>query len=170
MHSPTFKSYFTRMFKQKKSLVATIQIYVVNSYLWTPKPGKNMVFKPPNILVITPKNAGCTVGSHGRWDRWYIITQLAIYIYTTYIPLIVLANWIIKGTRKLRWLCGHFLLSIPSMKLWVWWGQQLAFLAELPRRKGRSLIAQKALPAPVPLVLLDSWTVVRSCFVGSLST
>ena len=32
-------------------------------------------------------------GSFNRWDRWYIITQLAVY--TTYIPLVVLANWVI---------------------------------------------------------------------------
>ena len=32
-------------------------------------------------------------GSPKRWDRWHIIPQLAVYtIYTTYIPLIVLAE------------------------------------------------------------------------------
>ena len=27
-------------------------------------------------------------GSHKGWDRWHIFPQLAVYIYTTYIPLI----------------------------------------------------------------------------------
>ena len=41
---------------------------------------------------IPPIN-GVTPGSPNRWDQYHIITQLAIY--TTYIPGIVLANWVI---------------------------------------------------------------------------
>ena len=37
----------------------------------------------------------------GRYGRWYIITQLAIY--TTYIPLIVLANWVIIYQLCFSW-------------------------------------------------------------------
>ena len=50
----------------------------------------------------------CFERSLNRWDRWYIITQLAVY--TTYRPLIycqfcyyMLPIPPIKGTRKLRW-------------------------------------------------------------------
>ena len=45
--------------------------------------------------------------------RWYIITQLAVY--TTYIPLIYMTNWVniyrlppIKGTRNNHWRWGIF--------------------------------------------------------------
>ena len=57
------------------------------------------VFKPcclglPNAgPQIQPNISIAASGSLNRWDRWYIITQLAAY--TTYIPLIVLANWVI---------------------------------------------------------------------------
>ena len=59
-------------------------------------------------------------GSPKRWDRWYIIPQLAVY--TTYIPLIVLAEpggWKMlpippfMGTRN-----NHWLYLYPS-PLWV---------------------------------------------------
>ncbi len=47
-------------------------------------------------------------GSPKRWDRWHIIPQLAVY--TTYIPLIVLAFWGVicylppfRGTRNNHW-------------------------------------------------------------------
>ena len=46
----------------------------------------------------TPKTSMVVSGSLNRWDRWYIITQLAVY--TPYIPLIVLANWVIICYRS----------------------------------------------------------------------
>ena len=43
---------------------------------------------------------GVKPGSLSRWDRWYMIPQLAVY--TTYIPLIVLAYWVIIYHRSHR--------------------------------------------------------------------
>ena len=37
-------------------------------------------------------------GSLNRWDRYHIIPELAVY--TTYIPLVVLANWVIIWYRS----------------------------------------------------------------------
>ena len=41
---------------------------------------------------------GGNPGSLNRWDRYHIIPQLAVY--TTYIPLIVLAYWVIIYHRS----------------------------------------------------------------------
>ena len=84
-------------------------MYGIFAYVWL----KFMV-KVGNIPYMEPMGMFCrfglfsiaSSGSLNRWDRWYIITQLAVY--TTYIPLIVLASWMIicylrippiKGTR-----------------------------------------------------------------------
>ena len=44
------------------------------------------IFKSTRLKMLLP-------GSLNRWDRYHIIPQLAVY--TTYIPLIVLAYWVI---------------------------------------------------------------------------
>ena len=56
-------------------------------------------------------------GSLNRWDRWYIITQLAVY--TTYTPLIVLANWmIIRYRSHLLREPGNSIEYSPNKSLW----------------------------------------------------
>ena len=65
-------------------------------------------------------------GSLNGWDRWYIITQLAVY--TTYIPLIVLANWVIMKTPP-----GCRLPPIRMTWLGMFWGNTKNPLAIPPR-------------------------------------
>ena len=70
--------------------------------------------EPENLLKEYPPNSMVVTGSLNRYligGRWFVITQLAVY--TTYIPLIVLANWVIiyispttyiyPVTGKLHW-------------------------------------------------------------------
>ena len=64
--------------------------------------------KPLQIFLtfFSRKDSMAFSGSITRWDRWYIITQLYIYI-ATYIPLIVLANWVMKYMPDPTFLLGE---------------------------------------------------------------
>ena len=55
------------------------QLGLFHPYIWS---YMELQHYPPSMVVS---------GSPKRWDRWHIIPQLAVY--TTYIPLIVLAFW-----------------------------------------------------------------------------
>ena len=66
-------------------------------------------------------------GSGNKWDRWYIITQLAGYI--PLIPGIFLATWVIicclppiTRTRKVHWsgvIFHHFPFLTPFLSMWA---------------------------------------------------
>ena len=59
-------------------------------------------------------------GSLNRWDWWYTIPQLAVY--TTYIPLIFLASWLLLCYRS------HLLREPGFTPLIKWWISQPAIL------------------------------------------